>query len=146
MTAYTTYASGVTVADSAGSSAVGSPTRTVLRGFFDASKRNLTAADTMVVLTVPANTWVEQCFVEVETIDATQTVDIGDGDTADGWGEDLSLAVATTVHDPDADFNAAAGLAGKLYTAATDILITVPTDKALDTAKFKVIMPATLLG
>jgi hypothetical protein len=146
MTAYTTYANGDTVADKSGAAEVAAPARTVFRGFFDASKRNLAAADTMVVLTIPANTWVEQCFVKVDTIDATQTVDIGDGDTADGWGEDLSLAVATTVHDPDADFNAAAGQAGKLYTSETDILITVPTDKALDTAKFEVVMPATLLG
>ena len=64
----------------------------------------------------------------------------------DGWGEDLSLAPAGLVHDVDADFNAAAAQAGQLYKTGGVIKLTVPVDKALDTAKFRVIAPVTLLG
>ena len=146
MTAYTTYTSGIVAKSTAGSGAASAPMRTVFTNVIDCAQRNLAAADTLVVMTIPANTWGEQCFIEVITIDATQTVDIGDAIDPDGWGVGLSLATAGMVHDPDAAFNAAAALAGKLYTAATDILITVPSGKALDTAKFRIVMPATVLG
>lgn len=146
MADYTTYADGTTVSAVAGSNAASAPARTVLVGEFDAGRRNLAAADTVVVIDIPPNTYVEQVFLDVITIDATQTVDVGDGDSVDGWGEDLSLATAGLVHDVDADFNAAAAQAGKLYKTGGVIKLTVPVDKALDTAKFRVIAPVTLLG
>lgn len=143
MTAFTTYADGATASASAGNNAAGAPMRTVIVGYLDAARRNLAAADSMVVIDIPANTFVEQVFIDVETVDASQTVSIGDADAADGWLVGASVATAGVVEDSDSVNNAADG---KLYKSGGTIIATVPATKALDTAKFRVICLATLLG
>lgn len=142
MADYTTYADGSVVANKSGSNAAGYPAVTVLTGEFDASKRPLASGDTMAVINVPANTYVLKVSIDVDTIDASQAVDIGDDATADGWGEDLSVASGGGVADLDADFNAT----GKLYTEADTIDILVPASKYLDTAKFTINATCAILG
>lgn len=143
MTTYTTYTDGATVTASGGSNAAGFPAVTVIENIFDAGRRNLAAADVVEVLSIPAKTKVLDLFYEVLTADATQTINVGDGDDADGFfaaadigtaGNKAALSLALTTGTP----NTVTGYSGgKFYSAADTIDITVPSGKALDTLKIR---------
>lgn len=141
MAAFTTYLRGDVVASRAGANAAGAPAHAVIEAFFDASQRNLAAADTMVLASIKAGTVVRAVYVEVVTIDATQTIDIGDATDPNGWVADGSVATAAYLAGAGAYASAP-----KVYAADTDLLLTVPSTKALDTAKIRVIIDAVLLG
>lgn len=140
MTAYTTYLGGESVAAHAGANAAGYPANTVLVAEFDAAKRNLAAADTMVLAVIPKGAYVRNVYVEVRTVDAAGTIDIGDADDADGWVDGQSVANATFA------IGAGALAGGKLYTAAQNLILTAPAGVTLDTAKICVYLDMLQLG
>lgn len=143
MTAFTTYTDGAVVAKGSGGNYAGSPVRTVLTGYFDATRRNMTAADTMAVLSIPAGTWVEAVVLEVITAEATATptISVGDAATPTGWVS----GQATNV--PGKFLGASTGYAmisstgqanGKLYTVADTLNLLIPTGDAATTLVCKV--------
>lgn len=142
MATFSTYASGEAVLAKSGSNAAGAPAYTVFVGEFDASKRNLAAADVMQVVDIPAGTVVMNVAVEIQTVDATQTVNVGDGGDVDGWVAAASVATAGYANGGGA--YVAAG--GKLYATADTIDIEVPATKALDTFKGRILVYGILLG
>lgn len=152
MTTYTTYTDGKTIAAGSGSNAAGAPEVSVIQGIFDASKRNLTAADVAEVLNIPANTFVHNVFYKVMTADASQTMSIGDGSSTAGYvsaadvgtaGNSGGSSLALTEGTP----NTVTGYsAGKFYAAEDTIDILVPTGKAFDTLKVKLVATVTFVG
>lgn len=141
MATFTTYANGKNIAASSGSNAAGTPANTVIVGEFDASLRNLAAADVATVLNIPANTFVHKVFYEVVSADATQTMNIGDGADVDGY-----VAAADVATVGNANVGAGAFATGKFYASADTIDIEVPATKALDTLKVKVMAVVTMFG
>lgn len=141
MTAYTTYLGGKTVASFAGMNHVAFPDRTVYVAEFDASQRNLAAADTVVIGTIPKGAYVYNAFVEVLAIDGSGTVDVGDEDDADGWVDGQSVATLGTVA-----IGAGTLAGGKLYTAAQSLILTAPSGVTLDTLKLRVYLDMLQLG
>jgi len=97
MTTYTTYTDGRTITASGGSNAAGAPAVTVITNTFDAARRNVTAADVVAVLSIPARSYVHGVQWRTLTADASQTISIGDGDDTDGWisGGDCAAENAT---------------------------------------------------
>ena len=152
MTTFTTYTDGKTIAAASGSNAAGYPAQTVIQGVFDASKRNLAAADVAAVLNIPANTLVHQLMYKVMTADASQTLNVGDGADVDGFlaavdvgtlGNSGATVVALTEGTP----NTVTGYSlGKFYAAADTIDIEVPSGKSLDTLKIKLVAVVTIMG
>lgn len=140
MATYTTYVGGEVVANGSGGNAAGFPMRTVLTGVFDTSLRNLAAADVLEVVKIPAGTLVESVLLEVLTVDATQTVNVGDGADPDGYVAAADAAVLGTV------LGAGALAGGKFYAAADTIDVEVPATKALDTLKGRIIVACTIVG
>ena len=141
MTAYTTYDNGASTTAGSGSNAAGAPKQTMLVGVFDASKRNLAAADTVAIIDVPAGTYVRDVFYEVLTADATQTVNVGDGADPDGY---VAAADVATAGNNGIGAGALAG--GKYYGTADTIDLEVPATKALDTLKIRVVAEVVMLG
>lgn len=152
MTTFTTYTDTKGIAAQSGSNAAGWPAVTVIQGVFDASKRNLAAADVATVLNIPANTFVHRVMYKVETADATQTINVGDGSDVDGFlaavdvgtaGNSGATALALTEGTP----NTVTGYtSGKFYSAADTIDIEVPSGKSLDTLKIKLVAVVTMIG
>lgn len=141
MTAYTTYTNGKTIAATSGGNAAGFPAHDVIQGVYDAALRNTTAADTIAVLSIPANTYVSHVFYKVLTADASQTMSVGDGDGTSSWisGADVgtegnagcsSVALTDGTHETITGYSG-----GKFYSAADTIDILVPSNKAYDTLK-----------
>lgn len=144
MTTYTTYTDGTTITSVSGGNYAGSPARTVLTGVYDASKRNMVAADVATVVTIPAGTWVEAVFLEIITAEATasQTISVGDGDSTAGWVSAVSSsAAAGTKYLGAGALAIATGTSqtnGKYYTTADTLDILVPTSMVTTTLKVKV--------
>ena len=145
MTTYTTYASdSSTITTKAGTTSAPSPRHVVFWNDIDFANRNVTAADVVEALAIPANTYIQHVAVHVLTADASQTMSVGDGDDTDGW-----LAGATTAAVGDVACSTIAltngtnetitGYSGgKFYSAADTIDILVPTGKAYDTLKVRI--------
>lgn len=145
MTAYTTYYNGHTVAATSGGNAAGFPSFDVIQNVFDAATRNLTAADTVEVLNIPANTYVAHVFYKVLTADGSQTMSLGDGSGTSSWisaadvgteGNAGCSSLALTAGSGPGYVESITGYSGgKFYSAADTIDILVPGGKAYDTLK-----------
>lgn len=154
MTDYTTYdpaSGGATITASSGGNYAGSPAQTVLTGTFDAAKRNLAAADTATIVTIPANTWVHQVLVEVLVPDdATHVFALGDSADDNGYVTivegDAASTAGTIIRGNGAYVDATAAGVGKLYTSADAVAILANTGDPLDTLKIRVIVICTVLG
>lgn len=133
MATYSTYANGETIA-STGGAYTAAPMEGVLRGVYDATKRNGAAADIFQVINVPAGTFVARVFTKILTGQSAQTISVGDGDDADGWDATASAATSGTIILGDGALNA-----GKLYSTADTIDITVPSTMAYTTLKVEII-------
>ena len=141
MTAFTTYTDGTTVASASGSNAASYPAVTTIQGVFDASRRNLAAADTMEVLNIPAGTFVHKVMYKVLTGDATQTLNVGDGVDPDGY-----VAVADVATAGNVGVGAGAFATGKFYATADTIDIEVPATKAFDTLKVSLVAVVSVVS
>jgi hypothetical protein len=131
MATFTTYSTdGKTIAATSGGNYAGSPIVTMLTNVFDASKRNLAAADVAEVLNIPAGTYVMKVFYRVLTADATQTLNVGDGADPDGY-----VAAADVATAGNNGVGGGALATGKYYATADTIDIEVPATKAFDTLK-----------
>ena len=104
---------------------------TCRRNVLDFSIQNTAAADTVKAIAVPAGTLVKTAYVRVITADATQTMDIGDGTTADAFGADVSVATAGDV--------VGGTIVETYFSSAGYITLTVPATMAWDTLKCEVI-------
>lgn len=143
MTTFTNYDDGGTlIAASSGGNAAGAPAQTVLTGVFDASKRNMVAADVVEVVNIPAGTLVSRVFLEVITVEAAKTVNVGDGADPNGYVAAASTATAATLLGDGALVTAA----GKLYTAADTIDIEAPAGVAFTVLKVRIIVECTRVG
>lgn len=152
MATYTTYSDTTPITRSGGGNAASYPAVTVLENIFDASLRNLAAADVATVLDIPAKTLVMNVFYEVLTADATQTINLGDGTDPDGFfaaadvgtlGNKAMMSLALTEATPN---TVTRYTGGKFYSAADTIDIEVPSGKALDTLKIRVCAVVAALG
>lgn len=153
MTTYTTYSSdGTTIADKSGANAGGMPRYSVIFVDVDFSKRNVTAADVVKVLNIPANTFVQSVYVRAVLGEASQTVSIGDGDDPDGYlvGADVgttgntacsALALTNGTNETITGYTA-----GKYYSAADTIDVLVPSGKAYTTLKLRIEAAVILYG
>jgi len=102
---------------------------------------NVTSGDTLQLLNIPAGVLVERVAIEMDTVEgAALTVDVGDGDDADGFldGSDLNAA-ATKISSlvlVEAAPNTILGYSnGKFYLAADtlDMLFNNTADAAIFT-------------
>lgn len=152
MSTYTTYSDGTTITASGGSNAASFPAVTVIENIFDAGRRNVTAADVVEVLSIPAKTRVLNVFYEVLTADSGQTMTIGDGDDTDGYISAANVATqgnagCSTLALTEATPNTVTGYSGgKFYSAADTIDILVPSGKAYDTLKVRVCATVAQFG
>lgn len=152
MTAYTTYTNGTVVAAASGANAAGYPAVTVLEGVYDATKRNMTAADTMAVITIPEGTYVLNVGYEVLAADASQTLNIGDGTDPDGWiaaadvGTLGNTGISTLALTEGTPNTVTRYTGGKYYSAADTLDLEVPSAKAYDTLKVRVFAVCAILG
>lgn len=144
MATYTTYDSGKAII-AGGLEGASAPIRGVLTGVFDASLRNLAAADVVTIIDIPAGTVVEGVCYEVVNADATQTMDIGDGVDPNGWVAVADVGTAGNSGIGAGALAVAVGL-GKYYAAADTIDIAVPATKAYDTLKVKVTALCSVIG
>lgn len=138
MATFTTYTDGGVIAASSGGNAASAPMQTVLTGTFDSSLRNLAAADVVEVVTIPAGTLVHNVIVEVITGEASQTVNVGDGNDPDGY---VAVADASVV---GATLGAGALVGSTYYAAADTIDVEVPATKAFTVVAVKVIVECTI--
>lgn len=149
MTTYTTYLDGGdTITDFSGGNYAGAPAQTVLTGIFDASKRNLAAADVAEVVAIPAGFWVHQVLVEVLTTDDSgHKFEVGDGTDPNGYVTATEGAADATafIRGNGAYVDATAAGVGKLYTAADTIDVLANTGDPLDTLKVRIIVIGTVL-
>lgn len=152
MTDFTTYADGTPVTRSGGSNAAGFPERTVFRNVFDASKRNMAAADTVTALKIPARTRVEMVYYRVLTGEADQTMNVGDADSGTGYFTSANVATSgstavTSLALTEGGPNTITGFSnGKYYATGGDIILTVPSTKAWKTLKVEVVAVCTAFG
>jgi len=148
-TAFTTYTDGTVVAAASGGNYAGAPAHTVLTGFYDATRRNMTVdTDTMALINIPAGTLVHNVVLEVITIEATATpvISVGDATDPNGWVASESTAVAGKFLGAGA-YAIATGTSktnGKLYTTATTINLEQTTTDST-TLKCKVHVICTIL-
>jgi hypothetical protein len=133
MATYTTYTNGEVIASTGGAFA-SAPSHGVLRGVYDATKRNTVANDIIAVINVPAGTFVERVMTKILTGQATQTISVGDGDDPDGWDATASAATTGAIIVGDG-----ALATGKLYSAADTIDIQVPATMAFTTLKVEIV-------
>lgn len=133
MATYTTYTDNSVIASSSGGNYAGTPMQTVLTGVFDASKRNLAAADVAEVVNIPAGTYVTKVFVEVLVADdATHIFNVGDGADPDGYVAGAAAdALATSI-------GAGALAGGKFYASADTIDVEAAVGDPLDTLKVRI--------
>lgn len=104
------------------------------------------AADVFNLINVEAGDFVRQVLVEVQTVEGeTLTVDVGDGTDADGFIDGTNgNAAGMTITS-----GAVGYVAGKLYTAADTIDLTVATAagaNSVDTAVIRVVAEIVKLG
>lgn len=134
------YPGGVPIARSAGSNSASAPQHFVMENTFDASRLGSAAiADTIEVMTIPANTMVHNVFVEVKTAQATVTVAVGDAADPDGW------VAAATVAATGTRLGGGAYAGGKLYTADTPLALLVGA-AALTSAVLRIVVTGVKLG
>lgn len=132
--------------------AAGSPAHDMITAVYDAAVTPGAAADVFQMIAINKGTFVHRVFYQVLTGDATQTVDIGDGTTVDGYFADLDVATtgATGVNMlalTDGTPNTVTGYsAGKYYTADDTIDLVVPAGKAWDTLKLKIVAEVSYMG
>ncbi len=150
MATFTTYdnaSGGAVIAASSGGNYAGSPGQTVLTGTFNASKRNLAAADVAEVLDIPAGTHVQQVFAEVLTVDnAGFKFALGDGTDPNGYVtivEGAADALAT-FRGNGAYVDAAAAGVGKFYAVDDTIDILANALQPLDTLKIRIVAVCTI--
>lgn len=152
MATYTTYTDGTVIAAGSGGNYAGAPVRTVLTGYFDATRRNMTAdGDVAEVLNIPAGTWVESVFLEIiapETT-ATPTISVGDGSGTSSWvvGVDTSAAAGTKYLGAGA-YAIATGTSqtnGKFYSAADTLDLLMPAGDDATTLKCKIHAVCTII-
>ena len=140
MTTYATYANGGSIPDRGGSNAAGVPAVTVITNVFDAAERNVTAADVVQLLKIPARTMVHGVQYQVLTGQAGQTMSLGDA--ANGATEyGSAVDVATTGNTA-----CSAGTTENYYATADTIDITVPSAMAYTTLKVRVSAICTMFG
>lgn len=142
MANYTTYANGDLIARGSGSNAAGLPAVTAFEGTFDASRRNLAAADTVELIVLPAGSFVHKVCIQVITADATQTLNVGDSADPDGYVAAADVGTAGTRAIGAGAFAAA----GKFYATGGTITLEVPATKALDTLKVRVVAFVEAMG
>ena len=136
-TAFTTYTDGTVVASKSGGTHAGTPAYTVLTGYYDATKRNMTVdLDTMEVLNIPAGTVIHNVVLEVITGEttATPTINVGDGTDPNGW-------VAGAVTSAAGKFLGAGAYVvagGKIYTTADTLDLEMPAGDDATTLVCKV--------
>lgn len=97
------------------------------------------ANDIVQCLAIPADTLVTSVILEVTTVSgvASSTIDIGDGDDADGWDATVDANSTGLTNGDGAFCMQTAG--GKLYTTADTIDMTVNTASAvLSALEFKI--------
>ena len=161
MSTYTTYVDGQpagpsagpagSIASASGGDYSGAPKRTVLTGVFDASRRNMVAADVAQVLNIPAGTWVEAVVLEIITPEATgsSTISVGDGNGTSSWVSAVdSTAAAGTMYLGAGAYAIATGASqtnGLFYAAADTLDLLVPTGKVATTLKCKIHAVCTIL-
>lgn len=141
MTHFTTYTDGTAITAASGGNAASAPAMYALEGIFDAAQRNLAAEDTAAVITIPAGTYVYAVFYEVITGDATQTMDVGDGDDPNGW---VAAADVATAGNTGVGAGALAG--GKYYATADTLDIQAPATKAFDALKVRIVAHVGTVG
>lgn len=140
MSTYSTYTKGGSILNRGGSNAAGVPAVTVITNVFDAAERNVTAADVVQLLSIPAKTMVHGVQYEVLTGQASQTMSLGDA--ANGATQYASAVdVGTT-----GNTGCSAGTTEIYYSTADTIDITVPSAKAYTTLKVKVSAICTMFG
>lgn len=149
---HTAYSDGAVITASGGCNAAGTPAYSVITNTYDASRCTTAATDSVVMLTIPARTYVQSVFYEVLLGDATQTADIGDGDDPNGWVP--AADVATTGNSGCSSIALTNGTnesitgytGGKYYATADTIDLTVPSGKAWDVLKLRVSAAAVMFG
>jgi hypothetical protein len=141
MATYTTYTDSTPVVRSGGSNAAGFPAVTVFENTFDATRRNLAAADVVELINIPAGTLVQKVFVQVVSGEAAQTLNVGDGADPDGY-----VAAADVSTSGTRVMGAGALAAGKFYAAADTIDIEVPATKAYATLRVRVVAVCVCMG
>jgi hypothetical protein len=139
MTTYATYTNGGSIPNRGGANAAGVPAVTVITNVFDAAERNVTAADVVQLLTIPARTMVHGVQYQVLTGEAAQTMSLGHGGAATQYAS--AVDVATTGNTA-----CSAGTTEIYYSAADTIDITVPSLKAYTTLKVRVSAICTMFG
>lgn len=126
-----------------------------LRGTIDTDTTNVASGDIVMLLNVPANTFINKVLAYATTAEGgTLTIDVGDfgttsaftAVTADGWFDGIN-ANATTVYNsatltltegtPNTTAASSDYYAGKLYTAASVIGVTF--NNAADAAIIEVV-------
>lgn len=132
--------------------AAGSPAHDMITATYDASVTAGAAADVFQMIAVKKGTFVHRVYYQVLAGDASQTVDIGDGATVDGYFADLDVATTgatgvSTLALTEGTPNTVTGYsAGKYYTADDTIDLVVPATKAWDTLKLKIVAEVSYMG
>ena len=139
MATYSTYTNGGSILNRGGANAAGVPAVTVITNVFDAAERNVTAADVVQLLSIPARTMVHGVQYQVLTGEAAQTMSLGHGGAPTQYAS--AVDVATTGNTA-----CSAGTTEIYYSAADTIDITVPSGKAYTTLKVRVSAICTLFG
>jgi len=143
-TAFTTYTDGEVVAKASGGNYAGAPVRTVLTGYYDSTRRNMTVdGDTMEVVNIPAGTLIESVILEVITAEtsATPTIDVGDGTDPNGWVAAASSATIAKLLGAGAYVVAG----GKFYATADTLDIAMPTGDDATTLVCKIHVICTIV-
>ncbi len=107
------------------------------------------AGDIVECLSIPADTWVQAVIVETTTATgvSSSTIDVGDGDDADGWLDGVD-SNATAVYNSKTltlgeatpnTMSPAFGVPGKVYTATDTIDVLIKVSSAVsDDLEFKI--------
>jgi hypothetical protein len=147
MADYTTYRNGTAINLAAGTPAPSFPMHTVWENTFDAALRPMAISDTCTAfMTIPANTVVQQVYIEILTAQATVTVDVGDATDPNGYVTAQVGTVAGVFAGGGAYATAiAAAAGGKLYTVDTALQFTIAAAAAA-TLKFRVVVVGFNIG
>lgn len=128
MAVQSTYTNGEVIAAKSGGDYTGTPTRTILTGIYDASRKNVVSGDVIPVVNFPAGTIIENVVLEVITGQATVTFALGLTGTTAGYlaatgvataGVKTAGTVASLVADGVGAMNLTAGTVDLLVGAAT---------------------------
>lgn len=135
MADFTTLANGDPVNRASGSNAASFPGFTVLQHVYDGATDPVASGDVCTeFMTIPGGSIVLGVMVEVENIQATVTLDIGDAADPNGFVAAQALAVAGKFNGAGLYLGAAAP---KAYLVDTAVQFTIAA-AALSTGKFKV--------